>query len=171
MNKKKAGVLCLDAVLTAVLLFLDQYTKRLAVLKLKGQRPFILIQGVLQLEYLENRGSAFGVLQGKRVFLLAVGVVFLAVVLFFLLRLPMKKRYLPLHFLGVGIIAGGLGNMIDRFFLGYVVDFIYFILIDYPIFNVADCFVVVSTIALFVLLLFYYKEEELEALLPFRGKK
>ena len=54
--------------------------------------------------------------------------------------------------------------MIDRLANGYVVDFLYFKLIDFPIFNVADCYVVVSTISLLLLFFFYYKEEELEFL-------
>ena len=62
------------------------------------------------------------------------------------------------------LIAGALGNIIDRVRFDYVVDFISFVLIHYPIFNVADCYVVVSAIVLFCLFLFVYKEEDLEFL-------
>ena len=64
-------MLCIDGVLLAVLLFLDQFTKYLTILKLKGQPAFVLIEGVLELQYLENRGSAFGMLQGQKILILA----------------------------------------------------------------------------------------------------
>ena len=87
-----------------------------------------------------------------------------AVLLFFLLKLPEQKKFRIVHILLAVIIAGGIGNMIDRFRLDYVVDFISFVLINYPIFNVADIYVVVATIGLFILFLFVYKEKDLEFL-------
>ena len=161
MNKEKKSriiMLLIDVLITAVLLVFDQFTKHLAVVHLKGQAPYVLIDGVLELQYLENRGSAFGV------FILFVGIVFLAVLLFFLLKLPEQKKFRIVHILLAVIIAGGIGNMIDRFRLDYVVDFISFVLINYPIFNVADIYVVVATIGLFILFLFVYKEKDLEFL-------
>ena len=62
------------------------------------------------------------------------------------------------------LTAGAIGNFIDRLTRGYVVDFFYFSLIDFPIFNVADIYVVVATIGLFILFLFVYKEKDLEFL-------
>ena len=166
MNKKvsRSKMLIIDAVLAMLLLALDQFTKYLAIVRLKGNQPFVLIDGVLELDYLENRGSAFGMLQNQKVLLLTVGTIFVIALLLFLLRLPEQKKYCVLHLLVTGIIAGGIGNMIDRIRFDYVVDFISFVLINYPIFNVADIYVVVSTIGLFVLLLFVYKEEDLEFL-------
>ena len=79
-----------------------------------------------------------------------------------LLKAPNKKRYIPLHLLLIVIAAGAVGNMIDRLRLNYVVDFIYFSLINFPVFNVADIYVTAATFLLFFLILFYYKEEELE---------
>ena len=157
-------MLLIDGVIAALLLLFDQFTKYLAIEKLKGQSPYVLIDGVLELQYLENRGSAFGMLQNQKVFLLIVGTVFMLVLLFFLLRLPQQKKYCILHVLLVSIIAGGLGNMIDRLRFDFVVDFISFVLINYPIFNVADIYVVLGTIGLFILFLFVYSEQELEFL-------
>ena len=79
-------------------------------------------------------------------------------------KLPNAQRYLPLRICIIGICAGAIGNMIDRIYLGYVVDFFYFNLIDFPIFNVADIYVTVSTIVLVFLILFYYQEDEFEEL-------
>ena len=108
-------MLLIDVLIAAVLLVFDQFTKHLAVVHLKGQAPYVLIDGVLELQYLENRGSAFGMLQNQKVFILFVGIVFLAVLLFFLLKLPEQKKFRIVHILLAVIIAGGIGNMIDRF--------------------------------------------------------
>ncbi len=157
-------MLCLDAVITFLLLCFDQYTKSLAINRLKGNPALVLIDGVLELQYLENRGSAFGMLQNQKFFILFVGIVFLAVIFFFLFKLPETKRYAKVHVLLAVIIAGGIGNMIDRFRFDYVVDFISFVLINYPIFNVADIYIVVAALWLFVLFMFVFKENDLEFL-------
>ena len=163
--------LAAEAVLTALLVLLDQATKLAAVSALKDGGPFVLIPGVFQLQYLENRGAAFGLLQNARIFFLAVTLIALAAVIYVLVRLPLKRRYIVLRFLMVLIAAGAVGNMIDRVFLGYVRDFLYFSLIDFPIFNVADIYVTCATILLILLLLFYSKEEDDFAFLSPGGKK
>ncbi len=163
--------LAAEAVLTALLVLLDQVTKLAAVSALKDREPFVLIPGVFQLQYLENRGAAFGLLQNARIFFLTVTLVALAAVIYVLVRLPLKRKYIVLRFLMVLIAAGAVGNMIDRVFLGYVRDFLYFSLIDFPIFNVADIYVTCATILLILLLLFYYKEEDDFAFLSPGGKK
>ncbi|MDE5589585.1 MAG: signal peptidase II [Acetatifactor sp.] len=169
MNKKKQKrakviMLLIDMVVTALLLTLDQFTKYLAITKLKDNSAVVLIKGVLELKYLENRGSAFGILENQKFFILFVGFVFLAVILFFLFKLPTEKKFRIVHILLAAVIAGGIGNMADRFRFDYVVDFIYFVLINFPIFNVADCYIVVSVIGLFILFLFVFKEKDLEFL-------
>ena len=163
--------LAAEAVLTALLVLLDQATKLAAVSALKDGGPYVLIPGVFQLQYLENRGAAFGLLQNARIFFLAVTLIALAAVIYVLVRLPLKRKYIVLRFLMVLIAAGAVGNMIDRVFLGYVRDFLYFSLIDFPIFNVADIYVTCATILLILLLLFYYNEEDDFAFLSPGGKK
>ncbi|MEF9941031.1 MAG: signal peptidase II [Lachnospiraceae bacterium] len=143
---------------------IDQLSKYMVVLKLKGQEPFIIWEHVFQLQYLENRGAAFGILQGQKMFFLIMSVLVLLVMTFFYYKMPISSRYRPLRICIVLTIAGALGNMIDRVHLNYVIDFFYFELIDFPIFNVADSFVVIATIGFFCLLLFFYKEEELDFL-------
>ena len=149
---------------TLLAIILDQWTKHLASANLKGQSPVILIKSVFQLCYLENRGAAFGLLQNQRIFFLISALVLLIAAIWIYRKLPFHKRYLPLRLCIIGIGAGAIGNMIDRVWLGYVVDFFYFNLIDFPIFNVADIYVTVSTFALVILILFYYKEDEFEDL-------
>ena len=164
MRKKSKIMLLVDLLVMLALLGLDQFTKYLAIQKLKGQPAIVLLDGVLELQYLENRGSAFGMLQNQKFFILFVGFVFMAVILFFLFKLPGEKKFSIVHIALAAIIAGGIGNMIDRFRFDYVVDFISFVLINFPIFNVADCYIVVFTIGLFLLFLFYFKEKDLEFL-------
>ncbi len=162
MSKKI--LLILDVLLIAALIVFDQFTKKLAVAKLMNQPAFVLIDGVLELDYLENRGVAFGMFQGQRIMILLVGVVFLAILLFFMFKMPAGKKYTVLHIILSFIIAGGIGNMIDRFRLEYVIDFISFVLINFPIFNVADCYVVCGVIAMCIMFLFMFNDEDLEFL-------
>ena len=162
--KNKAGNLLSWAAVSAVLIGLDQYTKALAVAHLKNQQPFIIWDGVFELLYSENRGAAFGLLQGRQGFFFLIGIVVLAAAGYAMIRMPgwQEKRYHWLKICVIMITAGAVGNMIDRITQGYVVDFLYFKLINFPIFNVSDIFVTTATALLFVVLCFYYKEEELE---------
>lgn len=141
---------------------LDQLSKYMAVHFLQGTDGIDLIPGVFRLTYLENRGAAFGVLQGQQWFFYIITAVILVVVVLVYVRIPAGRKFLPLQICAVFIVSGALGNLIDRVRLGYVVDFFYFELIDFPVFNVADIFVTVSAVLLAVLLLLYYKEEDLE---------
>lgn len=169
MTKKKWISLLLYLLTMAVLIGGDQYTKSLAVLHLKDQRPYPLAERVLELHYLENHGAAFGMLQNRIWFFVIMAAVIFILILFVLMRMPAHKKYLWMRICLVLIACGAIGNMIDRIRLGYVVDFIYFVLIDFPIFNVADIYVTVGTALLIVLILFYYKEEEL-TFLSFRRR-
>ena len=142
--------------ISAILLVLvgvwfDQFTKTLAVDHLKGQDPFILIKNVFQFEYLENHGAAFGILQNKQIFFFIIVLIISVFIIWFYLHVPMTKKLLPLRICAVFIFSGAIGNFIDRLKL-----------IDFPVFNVADIYVTVGTFILAFLLLFYYKEEDLD---------
>ena len=122
MNQKiKAvlGFLVSGAVLTAV----DQWTKSLAVAGLKGKEPFVIWNGVFELLYSENRGAAFGVLQGKHGFFFLVAACVFAAALYVTWKLPNEKKFVPLRICITLIAAGAAGNLIDRVVQGYVVDF------------------------------------------------
>ncbi len=160
-KKKKMIQLVVDFIAFVLLVILDQVTKYMAIDRLKDQEPMKLIDGVFELQYLENRGAAFGMLQNGKVFFVFAAVVMLTAIIFVLIKAPVAKKYRPWHVFLVMIAAGGIGNMIDRIRLDYVVDFFYFSLIDFPIFNVADIYVSVGTVLFLILLLFFSKEDDL----------
>ena len=160
------------ALISFILLILfDQWTKSLAVANLMNQEPFVIMKDVFQLRYLENRGAAFGMMQGQQTFFVISALIAVAVITYVYFKLPWEKRFHPLRAVVLFIAAGAVGNLIDRLVLGYVVDFFYFELIDFPIFNVADIYVTCATIILALLILFYYKEDEFDCLFPKKKEK
>ena len=151
-------------ILSVILIALDQWTKSLAYNGLRINGPIVLIDGVFELLYSENRGAAFGILQGKQWFFLLVAAAVVIAVMVFLAKLPAGSRYYPLFGCAVLLVSGAVGNVIDRLTLGFVVDFLYFKLINFPIFNVADCYVVVAAAVIILLTGFFYKDEEMDFL-------
>lgn len=161
-NKNKRLIMCILSII--VLVIIDQLTKKWAVLTLKDTDGIELIKGVLELYYLPNgnTGAAFGMLAGHQTLFLIIAIIISIVLLFIIYNLPFEKKYRYLTILLTFIIAGGIGNMIDRYMLNYVIDFIYFSLINFPIFNTADIYVSVSTTLLVILMIFYYKEDDIK---------
>lgn len=153
------------------LILLDQVTKLLALQNLKGQNPVTLIPDVFQLLYVENRGAAFGILQNRQWVFLIITVIVLAALVWALPKIPQERHFLPLTLCLCFIGAGAVGNMIDRIFRGYVIDFFYFKLIDFPVFNVADIYVTTAAVILIVLIVFLYKEEDFDRIFPKKDKR
>ena len=147
--------------LIMVLLALDQFTKLAATAYLKGNDGISLIKGCLKLYYIENRVAAFGIFQGGQIFFYIITAIVMGLLILFYIKMPPEKRSFPLRLCTIFLMSGAVGNFIDRVWHNYVVDFIYFELIDFPVFNVADIYVTCSAGVLAVLLLFVYKEEEL----------
>lgn len=160
-NKKKLRIPFISIVFIILLTVLDQYTKFIAVERLKDKAPFVIADGILEFRYLENRGAAFGIMQDQKAFFVFLATVIFIAIIYVLSIMPRQKRYFPLNAMLVFVAAGALGNMIDRVRLNYVVDFIYFVPINFPIFNVADIYVTCSMIVIIFLIMFVYKEDEL----------
>lgn len=139
---------------------LDQLTKYLAICHMKNSAGIEILPGIFRLEYLENHGAAFGILQGQRIILLPVTIIIFLALAALYHKTPTKSRYVPMQVVLILLLSGAIGNLLDRIVRRYVVDFLYFSLIDFPIFNVADCYVVLGVIAAILLLLFYYQEED-----------
>ena len=159
------------AVLSVLLLtLLDQWTKHLAEMNLR-EGPYVILKGIFEFRYLENHGMAFSLMQNQMVFFYIGTVIFLICALYFWFRLPKGTRMRPLRLILIFLTAGAVGNFIDRCRFQYVRDFLYFSLIDFPIFNVADIYVTVSAILLAILVFFYYKDEDFEGLFPQKSPK
>jgi signal peptidase II len=159
INKKALlwYIIC-AAVLTAA----DQLSKVLAVSHLMDKNAFVIIKDVFEFSYLENSGAAWGMMNGARIFFLILTIVIVLLITWVVIRMPKQHKYIPLQITAILLCAGALGNFIDRLFLGYVRDFIYFKLINFPIFNVADSYVTVAVILFAILILFVYKENDFE---------
>ena len=149
----------------------DQLTKHLAVMNLKDTDGITLIDGVLRLYYLENRGSAFSLFQNQRTWFIIFTIIILAAVVFVYKKIPPVQKMIWLKIALILISAGAIGNFIDRVVHTYVVDFIYFELINFPVFNVADIYVTGAAFFLIFLVLFVYKEEDLSFLRGADSKK
>ncbi len=134
------------------IIIVDQITKFLAVKYLKGKGAFVIFEDFLRFYYVENYGAAFGMLKDKRVFFIIVTLLVVFSVVFFIIRYS-NVFSKPTKIAMVMLLGGAIGNLIDRIRLGYVVDFISFKLpggYDFPVFNIADTFIVISTILIMI---------------------
>lgn len=193
MKKKNKKTVLIGGILVLFLIALDQFTKYLAVLFLKDKPAIPIINEVFELKYLENTSAAFGMdpisflhnifhfdvfSQNPELYLnirmgffyiLTIAMVSLFVWLFF--QIPNQKRYVFIDYILIFLSAGAIGNLIDRVRQQYVIDFLYFKLIDFPIFNVADIYVTCSAIVVLILGIFYYKDADFDLIFPSKKTK
>ena len=169
---------------TIILIVIDQFTKLQVIDKLDRIKGKEFINGFINFKYVENTGVAFGLFAGK-IKIITIFAIIVTLLIFLIIhiiensiinintnktsvnKVIFKRKFTILQFLLAAIIAGAIGNIIDRIKYGYVVDFFNFEFIDFPVFNVADCYVTVSAFILLFTLIFFIKEEELE-LVKFR---
>ena len=140
-------------VIFAVIFAADMWTKFLAAERLLPIGTLPLWDGVFHLTYVENRGAAFGMLQNGRMFFIVATVLVLV-----LAAIVLRKYYKESQLFKLALAfftAGAVGNLADRIFRGYVVDFLDFRLINFPVFNIADIFVCVGAILIAVFILFF----------------
>lgn len=191
--KKTNKFMGLSVLTIIMLVILDQLTKFQAVVKLRNGSPFVIIDGVFELRYLENQSAAFGFdivsffqkifkikyftenpeafLTAKMVIFAIVTIAVVILLMIFYSRIPQTKRFLGINLILIFFVAGAIGNLIDRIVNNYVVDFFYFKLINFPIFNVADIYVTTAAFAFIILGIFYYKEEDFEMIFKKKDKK
>ena len=150
------------AVIAAAIVGLDQWTKALTLAADRaGSLPSDSILGIFHITHTENDGAIWGILSGQTWLFLLIMVLFLAVLGVMIWRKWLTKKF---EWLCLAFIAGGgIGNMIDRLISGSVTDMIKFDFVEFPVFNVADCFITVGCIALLVYILFFDREKKHEA--------
>lgn len=146
--------------ITLFLIICDQVSK-LAVLKyLKPIGTTVVIKDIFSLTYVENRGAAFGILQNSRWIFICATIIILAVLIVYKIKFGPQGKIINTSL--CLLISGAIGNLIDRIFRGFVVDMLEVTFIEYPVFNVADCFVVIGAVLLGIYIMFIYKEPEKE---------
>ena len=149
--------------LIAAVVAVDQALKYAVVHNLGMLNSVSVIDNFFYIHCIPNDGIAMGMMSGRQPVIIALTSLIMVGLCAFII--VCRKRLHPfLRSCVALIVGGGIGNIIDRVRLGYVVDFLYFILIDFPIFNVADCYVTVATAILLILLMKVYSDEDLAVL-------
>ena len=147
----------LYALFAAGIVAVDQFTKYLTVANIALHQDISFIPGLLGLTYVQNTGAAFSSFEGQQWLFAIIFVAFSALIFW-----EYKAKKLPFRpferWCIAAIYGGGLGNMIDRVRMGYVVDMIETLFMDFPVFNVADCFITCGCIAMMISLIFFNKE-------------
>jgi len=169
-QEKSVRIFFLPVILISLLTAIDQFTKFVVQSNFELYESKPVIDGVFAFTYIQNRGMAWGMFQGKIPVFLIFTSIFLILAFRIMYNVVDKKRYAMVKYMLVLLISGAIGNLIDRVKLGYVVDFFSFELIDFPVFNVADIYVVISMVSAMILLLFVYSNEEVDEILKIFGK-
>ncbi|MFA7636222.1 MAG: signal peptidase II [Monoglobales bacterium] len=142
--------------LTLVFIASDILTKFIVSSNMSLGVSIPLWKDVFHLTYVRNTGAAFSLLSGQRFFLILLPMIVIAAIIIYIIRKKPQNRVLMLSF--SMIVSGGLGNLLDRIRLGYVVDFFDFCLINFPVFNVADIWVTLGA-TIFICLVHFSKED------------
>ena len=145
----------------AAIVVVDQITKFLTVANIALYEGVPFIPGLLQLTYIRNTGAAFSSFEGQQWLFALVFAVFTGMIVYEYFKKPMPFTKVE-RWCIAAIYGGGLGNMIDRIRLGYVVDMIQTTFIDFPVFNVADIFITCGAVLLVVYALFFDKSDKKE---------
>lgn len=143
----------------AILVAADQLTKLWAVTSLKGQASVSFIPKLLQFTYVENTGIAFGMLKGMHWLVIPINIVIMTACVLMARSYNKKGAKLAVVALCM-IVSGAFGNMLDKIFKGYVVDFIETVFVEFPVFNVADILVCCGAALLCIYVVFFDKEEK-----------
>jgi len=150
-------------IVIAIVVILDRISKILTVEFLKGNKSITLIEKVIGLTYETNTGASFGIMKNQKWFLILLPIIMIGVCLYFLIAKKVKSKWAMVSL--AFIIGGGIGNLYDRIFYGYVVDMFEFKFMDFAIFNVADTFITIGCVILALVILFdknFFREEKCE---------
>lgn len=144
-------------ILSIIIIILDQWSKKWAINNLMGENSIKIVKDFFSLTYVENYGAAFGILQNQKLFFIIITVVAVGGILIY--SYFNYNHMSILMKLSLALVLGGaIGNFIDRFKMGYVVDFLSFKIVGYnfPVFNIADISIVIGT---FIMMFIVLKEE------------
>lgn len=148
-------------VFSSILIFIDQLTKNIAKANLENKPPHVIIDNILEFVYVENEGAAFGIMQKKQTLFFALTIVVLTVIIMLVYKLDLTKHNLLYFVFYILIFSGAIGNFIDRVKNKYVVDFIYFKPINFPVFNFADICITIGCALIIITTFTIYKNDNL----------
>lgn len=163
-KRKIAGSYLLAILSFVILVIIDQASKFYITSTMKLHDAIPVIDGVFEIHYIQNRGAAWGMFENQQILFIACTIVACIVGVIFYIKCVNSNQLKALQHCLILILSGAIGNFIDRVTCQYVIDFLYFKLIDFPVFNIADCYVTIGFFVTVILILFVYKEEDLEVL-------
>lgn len=143
-------------VICFIMVMIDQIVKKFCLENLSYSGSVQIIKNFFSLTYVENRGAAFGMLEGGRILFVLIAVLAICICIFYFFKIQ-KNRFEPIYKMSLAlIISGSIGNLIDRVFRGFVVDMFHFTFFgkDFAVFNCADVFIVVGTFLLSLTLIY-----------------
>lgn len=155
-------MILLPLVFFALLVGIDQATKYITLTLLKPVGNIDIINGFFSLTYVENRGAAFGMMQGGKWIFVMLTVIVCMFCVFYYSKLAVQNKLFSVRTAIVLVCSGAVGNLIDRLFRGYVVDMLNFNIFgyDFPVFNFADICVCTGAFLLVMGIMFFDKEEK-----------
>lgn len=164
IRRKIVGNYLPAILLFCVLVGIDQFAKYLVYSKMELYSSIVVWKDVFEINYIQNAGAAWGLFENKQILFIICSFVVLIMGIWVYIKCINKNIFKDIRILIILILAGAAGNMIDRIRFQYVVDFLYFKLINFPVFNIADCYVTVGFVLLLILIIFKYKDEDFEKL-------
>ncbi|MBE5898145.1 MAG: signal peptidase II [Lachnospiraceae bacterium] len=161
----------ISVLIIALLVAIDQISKVIAynTLAVNGNASTIK-NAVFSFYYVENTGISFSMLNSKMTLIIIITTIILICLLYVLVKTPKTLYYIPFSITLSVIVAGAIGNLYDRIFRGYVIDFIMLEFINFPVFNFADICVCIGLLVLVILIFFRYKDKDFEFIFKFKGK-
>lgn len=157
-------------IMLIILILIDQLSKLFIATNFFLGEEREVIKNIFSIEYIRNTGAAWGMFPNGTIFFIIFSLIVCIGLLVLFNKTPKEKKYNYLSMVIIILVSGAIGNLIDRCFRKYVVDFFYFKLIDFPVFNVADIYVTVAAIMLILLIMFYYKEDDFKFISFLRKK-
>lgn len=146
----------LSLIIAFLIAFFDQVIKIAITTYLKPIKTITIIPNLLKLTYAENTGAAFGILKNQRYFFIIISILLIAAFLYFIVFKKINDKVFVTA--ATLILGGGIGNFIDRIFLGYVIDYIEVSFFP-PICNIADYCICIGSLLLIIYIIFRYKNE------------
>ena len=159
MKRKTILTIIVEVLLILVFVSVDLLTKTFIYEPIDGAPDIVLINNILKFTAVQNTGASFGIFKGNAIILAIISLIIIIVVFIIQMFSLTKLKDKTFRFGLILIVAGGIGNIVDRFLLGHVRDFIYFELIDFPVFNIADSCLTIGCVLIIIYVIIYYVKD------------